>query len=92
MANKWSDKVHAKISMDTSSGHLKLYQDPGYPSSVYLSYVNSHLLQIIYPSGLSCQDYALGQDKEFLRFHRETHSSGRFKHFTLGSFVFERVG
>lgn len=88
--NNWSDRVQATISVESFSGLLKLSQEPGYPPFVYLSFIKSNLLQIVYPRGLSCQVYALGQNKEYLKFE-QLDSTGRFKIFTLGSFVFKRI-
>lgn len=90
MDNKWSDSVRAVISIETYTGLLKLRQEPGYPAVVYLSFINTQQLQIVYPRGLSCEAYALGQDREFLWFQNPD-SRGRLQQFTLGSFVFKRV-
>lgn len=82
--------MKATIAIESFTGRLMLRQDPGYPPHVYLSYKNSKLLQIVYPHGLSCRVYALGQDKEVITF-KHLDNKGLFKQFTLGSFVFERI-
>ena len=89
--NNWSDKVKATISVESFTRRLMLKQDPGYPPYVYLSVINSHVLQIVYPHGLSCEVYALGQDKEIVRF-KHLDQKGRFKQFIIGSFSFQRIG
>ena len=90
LKNNWSDKVKATISIDSFTRRLILKQDPGYPPFVYLSFKNSQLLQIVYPHGLACDVYALGQDKEDIKFKHPDYK-GRFKQFALGSFVFKRT-
>ena len=82
--------MKATITIESLTGRLILKQDPGYPPYVYLSFINSKLLQIVYPYGLACNVYALGQDKENIKFKHLDHK-GRFKQFTLGSFVFKRI-
>jgi hypothetical protein len=89
LKNNWSDKVKATISIELFTGRLMLKQDPGYPPYVYLSFITSQLLQIVYPHGLACEGYALGQDNENIKF-KHLDYKGRFKQFTLGSFVFKR--
>lgn len=90
LKNVWSDKVKATISIESFTGRLVLKQDPGYPPYVYLSFINSKVLQVVYPHGLSCEVYSLGQDKEKVKFKHLDHK-GRFKQFTLGSFNFQRI-
>lgn len=80
----------ATIFIESFSGRLMLKQDPGYPPFVYLSFIDPQLLQIVYPYGLPCQVYALGQDKENVNFHH-LDTKGRFNRFVLGSFVFTRT-
>ena len=90
LKNDWSDKVKATVSVESLTRRLILKQDPGYPPYVYLSFVNLRTLQIVYPDGLSCQVYALAQDKERVKF-KHLDYKGRFNQFTLGSFNFQRV-
>ena len=82
--------MRATISFEPFYRHLKLQQEPGYPKVVYLSFKASQVLQIVYGRGLSCQTYAVGQDKELLTFSHPD-STGVWQQFTLGSFLFRRV-
>ncbi|XP_046852085.1 putative beta-lactamase-like 1 [Xenia sp. Carnegie-2017] len=87
--NNWSDKVKATIEKDLYSGRLILKQDHGYPSYVYLNAMDSKHFRIIYPYGLPCSAYSLGQDKEIVMF-QQLDSKKRYKKFKLGSFIFRR--
>ncbi|XP_028397724.1 beta-lactamase-like protein 2 [Dendronephthya gigantea] len=90
LKNSWSDKVKAIISIESFTGRLMLKQDPGYPPFVYLSFKDHQHLQIVYPRGLTCLAYSLGQDKENIVFKHLDYED-RYSQFTLGSFVFERI-
>lgn len=82
--------MKATISIESFTGRLMLKQDPGYPRFVYLSFKNNQRLQIVYPRGLSCRIYSLGQDKENVVFKHLDYDE-RYTKFTLGSFIFERI-
>ena len=88
LQSRWISKVIGNIS--TENGVLHFRQIPGYPRVTLLSYLEPRTFEVVYPSGLKCFVYGMGQNHERVVFD-SPNDQGVSERFAFGPFVFTRI-
>lgn len=88
LQSRWISKVIGNITME--NGALHFYQTPGYPRVTLLNYLKPLTFEVVYPSGLKCFVYGIGQNHERVVFD-SPNNQGVSNRFTFGPFIFTRI-